>query len=109
MSSFREASIEVLRQAKEPFHYKEIARRALEAGLLESGGATPESSMNSRIIIDIKAKGERSSFVKKSPSTYAINPIWRPEEKDREFRGQHTDCFLEGPTPYELPSLEILI
>jgi hypothetical protein len=64
----------------QPLHYREITARALEAGLLETEGATPEASMNAQIIVDIKYKGNDSSFVKTAPATYALNPN-RPPDK----------------------------
>lgn len=38
-----DAAYEVLRQANEPLHYREIRRRALDQGLWQSNGATPEA------------------------------------------------------------------
>ena len=46
MNKFRNAAIEILKQSKQPLHYREITRRALEQGILETDGATPDASMN---------------------------------------------------------------
>jgi len=73
MDSFRDAAVKVLSANKQPLHYKEITRRALEKGLIETHGATPEATMNSQIILDIRKYKNRSSFIKTAPSTYAIN------------------------------------
>lgn len=81
MNKFRNAAIIVLTEAGKPLHYREITRIALEKGILETEGATPEASMNSQIILDIKRKGNVSDFIKVSPSTYALNPN-KPEEKE---------------------------
>lgn len=74
MNKFRTAAIEILAQANAPLHSKEITRRALEMGILETDGATPESSMAAQIITDIRRKGNASDFIKTGPSTYALNP-----------------------------------
>ncbi|MEI6511216.1 MAG: winged helix-turn-helix domain-containing protein [Candidatus Uhrbacteria bacterium] len=81
MNKFKHSAIEVLKVEKKPLHYKEITRLALERGLLETEGATPDSSMNSQIITDIKHKGENSDFIKTSPSTYGLNPNHKTEPK----------------------------
>lgn len=73
MNKFRTAAIQVLTESKKPLHYKEITRLALEKGILETEGATPDASMNSQIITDINKKGEGSDFIKTAPSTYSLN------------------------------------
>ncbi len=83
MNKFRTSAIEILKQANEPLHYKEITKRALEKGILETDGATPEASMNTQIILDIKNKTEKSDFIKTAPSTYALNPK-REDKKDEQ-------------------------
>lgn len=84
MNKFRTSAIEILKQANEPLHYKEITKRALEEGILETDGATPDASMNTQIILDIKNKAEKSDFVKTAPSTYALNSK-RENKKDQEI------------------------
>lgn len=74
MNKFRISALKILTHNKRPLHYKEITRLALEKGILVTNGATPERSMNAQIIMDIKNRGERSDFIKTSPSTYMINP-----------------------------------
>jgi hypothetical protein len=81
MNKFKNAAVNVLSEAGKPLHYKEITRLALEKGILETEGATPDASMNSQIIMDIKRKGSSSNFIKVSPSTYALNPN-KLKEKD---------------------------
>lgn len=73
MNTFKQAAIEVLKEAGKPLHYAEITRLALESGILETEGATPEATMNSQIILDIRHKGNGSDFIKVLPSTYALN------------------------------------
>lgn len=74
MNTFKQAAIAVLKKAKKPLHYKEITRLALEDGLLETQGSTPEATMNARITHDIKHRKESSDFIKTAPSTFSVNP-----------------------------------
>ncbi len=74
MNTFKQSAIEILKKAGTPLRYTEITRLALESGILETEGATPEATMNSQIILDIRHKGKGSDFIKVSPSTYALNP-----------------------------------
>jgi hypothetical protein len=74
MNKFRTSAITILTKAGKPLHYKEITRLALEKGILETEGATPDASMNAQIVLDIKRKSKLSEFIKTAPSTYAINP-----------------------------------
>src|SRR3989344_6797421 len=74
MNTFKQSAIEILKKAKTPLHYAEITRLALESGILETEGATPEASMNAQITVDIKTKVEGSDFIKTAPGTFALNP-----------------------------------
>lgn len=74
MNKFKTSAIQVLTKHKKPLHYKEITRLALEEGLLETDGKTPEASMNAQLVMDIKNKGKASDFIKNAPATYSLNP-----------------------------------
>ena len=71
--TFKAAALKILKNAGEPLHASEIIKRALDQGIIETGGLTPEATVNARIITDINALGERSAFVKVAPATYAAN------------------------------------
>jgi Holliday junction resolvase-like predicted endonuclease len=73
MNKFLVSALQILSKTKKPLHYKDITKMALDEGILETDGATPDSSMNSQIITDIKKKGLSSDFVKTGASTYALN------------------------------------
>jgi len=51
------------KKAKTPLHYTEITRLALESGLLETEGATPEASMNTQKDNGVRDNGVRSVFI----------------------------------------------
>lgn len=54
--SFTECAIKILEEygLKEPLHYKEITRLAIENGWLVTEGKTPESTMYAQILTEIK-------------------------------------------------------
>ena len=60
MNTFKQSAIEILKKAKTPLHYTEITRLALESGLLETEGATPEVSMNTQKDNGVRDNGVRS-------------------------------------------------
>ena len=66
MNTFKQSAIEILKKAGTPLHYTEITRLALESGILETEGATPEATMSAQLVIDIKNKHEGSNFIKRS-------------------------------------------
>ncbi len=74
MNKFKTSAIEILSKEKKPLHSKDITRLAIEAGILETDGATPEQSMNAQLITDVNAKGKASDFIKVGPSTFVLNP-----------------------------------
>lgn len=90
----------MLMQADGPIHYEEITRIALERGLVETQGTTPEYTMNAQISTDIKLKGKGSDFVRVKPGTYALNPERKPtKEKIRvkeEESAQDERIVVEG-------------
>lgn len=77
MNTFKQAAITILKKSKEPLHYREITRKALEEGLFETQGATPEATMNAQIVMDIKRYGDKSIFKRVSPAIFAINPEYK--------------------------------
>lgn len=85
MNTFKQAAIEILKKEGKPLHFKDITKLALEAGILETEGATPENTMNAQIILDIR-KGEASDFVKTAPSTYGLNKNKKEKKQARQLK-----------------------
>ena len=56
--NFVDAAYQVLRDAGEPLHYREITRRALEQGLIHSRGKTPEATMRAQLGNSIRHTAE---------------------------------------------------
>jgi hypothetical protein len=74
MTTLKEAAKRILQQEGKPLHYRDITKLALEQGFFETTGKTPEASINSQIIVDIRHKGKNSDFIKIAPSVYTLNP-----------------------------------
>jgi restriction system protein len=69
--TFLEAAEQVLAEAGEALHFREIARRAIEAGLIVSDGATPEVSMGSMLYVRTSTEGS-SPFVRKGRGVFDL-------------------------------------
>ena len=67
-----DAAYEVLRQSGKPLHYVELTERALESGLWETSGKTPQMTLNAQISTDIKRNGEDSRFRRVAPGVYTL-------------------------------------
>jgi Holliday junction resolvase len=74
MNTFKQSAIEILKKAKKPLNYYEITRLALESGILETEGATPEATMRAQLAVDVRNKGAGSDFVRTAPGTFVLNP-----------------------------------
>ncbi len=64
--NFLDAAYKILTEVKEPLHYTEITSRALEAGILDTKGQTPDASMGSRLYVDTKRPNSRFRRVSRS-------------------------------------------
>jgi len=100
MNTFKQAAVEVLKKTKRALHYTEITRLALESGILETEGVTPEATMNSQIVVDINLKKKSSDFVKTAPGTYGLNPdkvkIKESKKIERIEKEQEERIKIEG-------------
>lgn len=72
--NFKQAALVVLQDASEPLHSGEITHRAIEQGLLETNGKTPDMTMAAQLYTDIKHRGKKSFFIQTGQNTFAINP-----------------------------------
>lgn len=89
--SVKAAATEVLKKAKTPLHAKAIAEQIIAAGLWTSDGKTPEATVSASLYSDIKKNGDKSTFVKVGPQTFALRdsteissgaaPVLAPVEK----------------------------
>ena len=61
---------------RQPMHYREITRKAMENGWLATNGKTPEATMYAQIITEIKrqqGRGEQPRFVQVGRGNVALN------------------------------------
>lgn len=70
--SVKAAAIRILKEAGEPLHNKEIARRAIEHGYWRTSGKTPEATFRSQISVDINRMGEKSPFYRAGPGIFGL-------------------------------------
>jgi restriction system protein len=68
--TFKQAAGKILQQSGTPLHAHEIARRALEAGLVSSSGKTPNATMEATLCVAVR--GKDSPFVRVSPRTFGL-------------------------------------
>ena len=56
-----------------PLHYREITKQLLKRKLWATKGKTPEATVNARISVDIKDKGEQSRFRRTRPGVFELS------------------------------------
>ncbi len=61
--TFLEAAYKILKK-KKPLHFKEITRIAIQEGMIETEGESPELTMHALLSRDIKTKNKNSLFIK---------------------------------------------
>jgi len=72
MNKFKDSAIKILETANKPLHYKEIVQLALERGILDTEGITPERSMSANLSMDIIKNGENSQFYRAEPGFFGL-------------------------------------
>jgi hypothetical protein len=81
MDSFKDIAYQILKEAGEPLHSKEITKIALKRGWLKTAGKTPEATMNAALVVDVNKYKKKSRFIKVGPSRFTINPVFKKESK----------------------------
>lgn len=82
--SFTDAAEQVLRQFSDnrPMHYREITRKALELDLIKTKGLTPEATLYSQILSEIRRQARRGNtprFIMQRGGLVSLS-IWQPVE-----------------------------
>lgn len=87
MASYKDAAAAVLSEAGRPLSAAEITKRAMDGGILEARGATPEASMGAAIYMEIKKLGEKSRFEKAGSATFKLRsqPPGKPAKHADEY------------------------
>lgn len=84
------AATNVLLDAGEPLHYRELTRRMLERGLWSTKGRTPDATVNARISVEIKQLGERSRFRRVAIGIYGLSGTPSDTQKGEPIAGKFT-------------------
>lgn len=90
MNTFKQAAKLLLLELKKPLSYKELTDFALERKLIETGGKSPDQTMNAVVARDIKRFGPLSDFKKVGPGVFDLN-----EKKEKEVFEVKEDNILE--------------
>ena len=111
--SFADAAKVVLDQYgnKQPMHYVTITQQALQLGLLQTGGQTPQATLQSQIIREIKQRtkrGESPRFVTHGKGLVGLTD-WLPrglalqiDQHNRAVRDKlHKSLFAMTPPEFE--------
>jgi len=64
MTTYKLEAIKILKDAKRPLPSKEILKEIIRRGKIEIRGSTPNATLYSILIIDIKKNGNKSVFIK---------------------------------------------
>ncbi len=89
---YKSIAYQILKEVNKPLHSKEITKIALQKGLLQTAGKTPEATMNAQLIVDINTKKDKSLFIKVGPSTFAINPKYKDISISKKEKQLETPC-----------------
>ena len=91
--TFLEAAHMILVEACQPLHYREITKRALEQGIIQTRGNTPEATMNAQLGADINhgdEGGPLSRFVRVGKGTFGLRD-WSQMEATRDVAAQEAE------------------
>jgi len=72
MNTTLSEAIEVLMEAGQPLHYRELTARILQRGIWKTDGKTPEATVNAQISVSIKKLGDRSPFRRVGSGVYSL-------------------------------------
>jgi restriction system protein len=76
----KQAAERVLREAGGPLHADEITRRALNGGLINTKGKTPQATMGAQLAVAAK-KGQ--IFVRTAPGVYGLRSKTRKGQRPK--------------------------
>lgn len=96
--TFIDAALRVLSESEGALNYRELTRRAMELGLLNTTGKTPYGSMHARLSEHIARHGGASPFSQVSPGVYALRrggAVALPIERAAVALDDETDGFIE--------------
>jgi len=80
--SVRDAAIQVLKEAGQPLHAKEITKRILSKDLWRTSGKTPIATVSARLYADLKKNGDTSPFILHAPQTFGLRTSKAVDKSD---------------------------
>jgi hypothetical protein len=93
---FGDAAYQVLKESNKPLTAMEITKLAVNMGLINSAGKTPEASLGRGIYVEIKNEGSGSRFIKVARGVFGLKE-WENETKEPRGNGEHA-----APQPAEV-------
>ena len=72
MATFLEAALQILKDAKEPMHYRKITDIAIERALITTEGRTPEQSM--RVMLTQESRSPKPSVLSHDAGRFSAAP-----------------------------------
>ena len=81
----KQVAIDLLREAGEPLHAKEIAKRVIESGRTRLKGKTPEATISAMLAVGSKPGG---SFKRVDKGTYTLADDARSNEEEPAQEGE---------------------
>ena len=82
----KQVAIDLLREAGEPLHAKEIAKRVIESGRTRLKGKTPEATISAMLAVGSKPGGP---FKRVDKGTYTLaEPATAPAEQGRPEKAE---------------------
>lgn len=114
--SFKKAAEQILSKSDRPLSPKEIVELALDAGIIETDGATPDATMGAQLYVDIREnpktpfkKVGRGKFTLKETSSSAMSADVIIDNQNRSVREQLLAKLLTmEPSQFEVLVSELL-
>ncbi len=110
--SYKDAAYEVLKSEGRAMSYAEITQIALELGLINPQGMTPEASLSAQLYTDIQENGLSSAFRREGPGMFGlaeweseVDTISRMAEKQRHEVKRQLKNVLSNVDPYAFEHL----
>lgn len=84
--TFKDAAKRILKEKNFPMNYTDITNIALAKNLIKTEGETPNFTLFTKLITDIKNNGKDSEFLKTGESTFFINYKFTVIESKEELK-----------------------
>ncbi len=96
--NIKDAVAQILKEAGEPLHVKEITERIIKEGLWTTNGKTPAASVGAQLYTEIKDNGDQSTFIQVAGGAFSLRDTQsatRYDAEESEAKNMNTDTNLE--------------